>query len=86
MSAGSFGPFEEAELTGLLAGEVSGTQRRIASATLHDVQFRAGHYYGIAEAVVHHDGGVGQTYFGMTTAPVPPTSQGQTTNHGRYQV
>ncbi|MDN6150236.1 MAG: hypothetical protein L0I91_02240, partial [Yaniella sp.] len=86
MSAGSFGPFLEAELTGLLAGGVSNTQYRIASATLHDVQFRAGHYYGIAEAVVHHEGGVGQTYFGMTTAPVPPTSHGQTTHHLGYQV
>ena len=86
MSAGSFGPFLDTELTGLLAGGITGSQDRIASATLHDVQFRAGHYYGIAEALVHHEGGVGQTYFGMTTAQVPPTSRGQTTNHRGYQV
>lgn len=56
MSAGSFGPFLDTELTGLLAGGITGSQDRIASATLHDVQFRAGHYYGIAEALVHHEG------------------------------
>lgn len=86
MTAGSFGPFVQADLTRLLADGIVGPTRRVESATLHDVQFRAGHFYAIAEAMVHHEGGAGQTYFGMTTAPVPPTSPGYATNHLGYEV
>lgn len=86
MSTGSYGPFAQDQLTGLLSAPVAGSSRKIASATLHDVQFRAGHYYGIVEATVRHEGGVGQTYFGMTTAPVAPTAQGHTTDHLGHQV
>lgn len=73
-----FGPFLEAELTGLLAGLVSPAQQQVLTATLHDVQFRAGYYYAIAEARIQHAGGVGPAYYGLTTAPVPPGAHGQT--------
>lgn len=80
------GPFQSADLTGLLAGLVWPAQQRVLTATLHDVQFRAGYYYAIVEARVQHDGEAGPTYYGMTTAPVPPDAHGQTLHHRRSTI
>lgn len=86
MTSGAFGPFRDTDLTGLLAGIIPSVRRRVALATLHDVQYRAGHYYAIAEAQVHHEGGVDRVYYGMTTASVPPDAQGFQTSHLGYTV
>lgn len=86
MHTGGFGPFRAAELTGLLGDVVAGQNRRFVSAILHDVQYRAGHYYAIAEVHTHHDGSVGRFYYGMTTAPVPAEAHGHSTMHSGYTI
>ena len=86
MLTGGFGPFSRADLTGLLGALVASDHRRMLSATLHDVQYRAGHYYVIAEVSAHHDGGVGQFYYGLTTAPVPSEARGYATKLHDYNI
>lgn len=86
MNSGGFGPFRGTDLTAILAQLLSTDQKRVASATLRDVQFRAGDYYAIVEATVHHDGGAGQAYYGMTTAPVPAGAHGYTTRQSGHTI
>src|SRR5699024_6478589 len=86
MIAGGFGPFSGAELTGVLHEATATTNRRLTGATLHDVQFRGGHYYAIAEVTAHHHGWVGQLYVGLTRAPVPSDARGGAISHGGHAM
>src|SRR5699024_7197823 len=86
MIAGGFGPFSGAELTGVLHEATATTNRRLTSATLHDVQLRGGHYYAIAEVTAHHHGGVGHFYYGLTTAPVPIEAPGRAISYGGHSM
>src|SRR5699024_8931062 len=86
MIAGGFGPFIGVELTGVLHEATANTNRRLTVATLHDVQFRGGHYYAIAEVTAHHHGGVGHFYYGLTTAPVPIEAPGRAISYGGHSM
>lgn len=86
MIAGSFGPFSGAELTGVLQEVTAISNRRLTGATLHDIQFRGGHYYAIAEVTAYHHGGVGHFYYGMTTAPVPVEAPGRAITYGGHSM
>lgn len=77
MMTGGFGPFHATELTGLLSEVVGHQSQRLQRAVLHDVQYRAGHYYAVAEAHTQQPrGSANKTYYGMTTANVPITAHG----------
>lgn len=84
---GGFGPFSAAQLTGLLEDVAAHSGQRLQHAVLHDVQYRAGHYYAITE--VHAElpeGTVDQSYYGITDAPVPPGAAGHHATIGQTSV
>lgn len=77
MFTGGFGPFEATQLSEALRNILAGTGRILVTAQLRDVQFRTGQYYAIAEAQVRQSGGLEHpTFFGITTAGVPPAARG----------
>lgn len=77
MFTGGFGPFHATQLTEAFTEVLASSGRHLVQAVLHDVQFRGGHFYSIAEAQIRHvDGAHNHTFFGMTTAPVPASSRG----------
>lgn len=77
MMTGGFGPFRATQLTGLLSDVVAQQSRHLQHAVLHDVQYRAGHYYAIAETHTQQSGEPANiTYYGLTTANVPVTAHG----------
>lgn len=80
---GGFGPFRATQLTGVLEAVVAQHRQRLQHAVLHDVQYRAGHYYAIVE--VHSQpphGPATQAYYGITTATVAPQAAGYHTAIG----
>lgn len=80
------GPFHDSALTHILSGTVAAEHRNFRQAVLHDVQYRAGYYYGIAEVVIHQAHRVGRHYYGMTTAPVPLHAPGRFVVYGGYEI
>ena len=80
---GGFVPFSATQLTGVLEAVVAQRRQRLQHAVLHDVQYRAGHYYAIAE--VHSQpphGPATQAYYGITTDTVAPQAVGYHTAIG----
>ncbi|HEY4557148.1 MAG TPA: hypothetical protein VIG82_03040 [Enteractinococcus sp.] len=74
---GGFGPISISELTGLLSQVAAHQAQQLQHAVLHDVQYRAGHYYAIAEVHAHPpDGPTRKIYYGLTTANVPAEAHG----------
>ncbi|HEY4576411.1 MAG TPA: hypothetical protein VIG67_00985 [Yaniella sp.] len=74
---GGFGPFNATQLTGLFQEVVAQQRQQLQHTILHDVQYRAGAYYAIAEVHAQPpDGPVAQNYYGITTAVVPPGATG----------
>src|SRR5690625_5202785 len=84
---GGFGPFRAAQLTELLEDVAVHSGQHLQHAVLHDVQYRAGHYYAITEVRAElPDGPVDQSYYGITTAPVPPGAVGHHATIGQTSV
>src|SRR5699024_9580675 len=74
---GGFDPFNASQLTGLLQDVVAQQRQQLQHTILHDVQYRAGAYYAIAEVHAQPpDGPVAQNYYAITTAVVPPGATG----------
>src|SRR5699024_11985988 len=86
MIAGGVGPLSGAELAGGLHEATATTNGRLTGATLHDVQFRGGHYYAIAEVTAHHRGGVGPFHHALTPAPVPIEAPGRAISYGGHSM
>lgn len=80
---GGFGPFNATQLTGVLEAVVAQDRQRLQHAVLHDVQYRAGHYYAIVEVHSHPTHGpVTRAYYGITTETVAPQAAGYHTSVG----
>lgn len=84
---GAFGPVDAAELTGVLGQVAAMRAHQLEHAILHDVQYRAGHYYGIAELRLRGARGASaHTYVGLTTATVPVAADGHTVPAGSGEL
>lgn len=77
MFTGGFGPIDATQLTGLLGDVVAGAGRHLVNTVLHDVQYRAGQFYAVAEVTAHdHAAQEITAYYGLTTARVPSDAHG----------
>lgn len=77
MFPGGFGPIDATQLTGLLSDVVARAGRQLVNTVLHDVQYRAGQFYAIAEVTAHDQTAQDiTTYYGLTTASVPSDAHG----------